>query len=109
MLFLKQGEREEETKKSPIYAAAAHGMTKGQKRNINKETGPKKEFITVAEREQQVLNNVPEGYRKNLETIIQQYRDIFPEKLSKGLPTDREVQHQIKIEPSRKPPYRPPY
>ena len=33
----------------------------------------------------------------------------FPEKLSKGLPTDREVQHQIKTEPGSKPPYRPPY
>ena len=84
-------------------------MTEGQKRKISKETGPKKEFITVAEREQQVLNSVPEGYRKKLETIIQQYRDIFPEKLSKGLPADREVQHQIKTEPGSKPPYRPPY
>ena len=96
-------------KKSPVYAAAAHGMTEGQKRKISKETGPKKEFISVAEREQQVLNSVPEGYRKKLETIIQQYRDIFPEKLSKGLPADRQVQHQIKIEPGSKPPYRPPY
>ena len=40
-----------------------------------------------------------------METIIQQYRDIFPEKLSKGLPTERQVQHQIKIEPGSKPPY----
>ena len=96
-------------KKSPIYAAAAHGMTEGQKRKISKETGPKKEFITVAEREQQVLNSAPEGYRKKVETIIQQYRDIFPEKLSKGLLEDQEVQHQIKIEPGSKPPYRPPY
>ena len=46
---------------------------------------------------------------KKLETIIQKYRDIFPKKLSKGLPADREVQHQIKIEPGSKPPYRPPY
>ena len=96
-------------KKCPIYAAAAHGMTEGQKRKTSKETGPKKEFITVAEREQQVLNSVPEGYRKNLKTIIQQYRDIFLEKLFKGLPTDRQVQHQIKIELGSKPPYSPPY
>ena len=73
-------------KKPLIYAAAAHGMTEGQKRKISKETGPKKEFITVAEREQQVLNSVPEGYQKKLEAIIQQHRDIFPKKLSKDLP-----------------------
>ena len=84
MMFLKQGEREEEIKKSPIYGAAAHGMTEGQKRKISKETGPKKEFISVAEREQQVLNSVPENCREKLETIIRQYRDVFPEKLSKG-------------------------
>ena len=84
-------------------------MTEGQKRKISKETGPKKEFISVAEREQQVLNSVPEGHREKLETIIRQYRDVFPEKLSKGLPADRQVQHEIKIEPGSKPPYRPPY
>ena len=96
-------------KKSPIYAAAAHGMTEGQKRKISEETGPKKEFIAVAEREQQVLNSDLEGCRKKLKTIIQQYCDIFPEKLSKGLPADQQVQHQIKLEPGSKPPYQPPY
>ena len=59
-------------------------MTEGQKRKISKETGPKKEFITVAEREQQFLNSVPENHREKLETIIRQYRDVFPEKLLKG-------------------------
>ena len=73
-------------KKSPVYAATDHGMTEGQKRKISKETGPKKEFITVAEREEQVLNSVPEGHGEKLETIIRQYRDVFPEKLSKSLP-----------------------
>ena len=38
-------------KQSPKYAAAAHGMTEGQKRKISKETGPKKYWITVKERE----------------------------------------------------------
>ena len=80
-------------KKSPIYAATAHGMTEGQKRRISKKTGQKKDWITVAEREQQVLNSVPENHREKLETIIRQFRDIFPEKLSKGLPAERQVQH----------------
>ena len=44
-----------------------------------------------------------------MKTIIQQYRDIFPEKLSKGLLAERQVQYEIKIEPGSKPPYRPPY
>ena len=96
-------------KKSPVYVARAHGMTESQKRKNSKETGPKKEFITVAEREQQVLNSVHENHREKLETIIRQYRDVFLEKLSNALPADRQVQHQIKIELGSKPPYRPPY
>ena len=96
-------------KKSPIYGATTHGMTEGQKRKISKETGPKKDRITVAEREQQVLNSVPENHRVKLETIIREFRDIFLEKLPKGLLAERQVQHQIKTEPGSKPPYRPPY
>ena len=48
-------------KKSPVYVATAHGMTEGQKRKMSTETGPKKEFKSVAERKQQVLNSVPEN------------------------------------------------
>ena len=39
--------------------AAAHGMTEGTKRSINKRVGPKKDIISVAEREQEVLESVP--------------------------------------------------
>ena len=46
--------------------AAAHGITEGQKRHINKQTGPKKDFVSVEERERQVLNSVPEKHRKDL-------------------------------------------
>ena len=41
--------------------------------------------------------------------MIQQYRDIFPEQLPKGIPPKSVVEHSIKIEPGSKPPYRPPY
>ena len=34
---------------------------------------------------------------------------MFPEKLPKGVPPNREVQHRIEIEPSSDPPYQPPY
>ena len=49
-------------KRSPGHVAqfAAHGLTEGQKRLMNKKTGPKKDIITVKEREQQVLNSVPD-------------------------------------------------
>ena len=71
--------------------AAAHGITEGQKRQINKKTGPKKDFVSVEEREQQVLASIPERHRKDLELLINEYRDVFPEKLPKGVPPPREV------------------
>ena len=89
--------------------AAAHGLTESQKRIRNKEAGPVKSIISVQERERQVLEGVPVDLRESLETLIQEYRDLFPEKLPKGVPPMREVQHHIDVEPGSKPPYRPPY
>ena len=59
--------------------ATAHGLSEGSKRSINKREGPKKDIISVAEREQQVLESVPVCHREKLGHMIQQYRDIFPE------------------------------
>ena len=69
-------------KRSSARAAcfvAAHGMSEGQRRSINKSQGPKKDIITVAEREQQVLDSVPVCHREKLSQLIQKYHDIFPE------------------------------
>ena len=44
-----------------------------------------------------------------METIIRGFRGVFPEKLSKCLPVERQVQHQIRIEQGSKPSYRPLY
>ena len=103
--------RGQKNKISPGYMAfnTAHGMTEGQRRKISKESGPKKDIILVTEREKEVLDSVPTVYRESLEKVIQNYRDIFPEKLPKGVPPNRAVQHRIDIEPSSDPPYRPPY
>ena len=89
--------------------AAAHGLTEGQNRIMNEETGPVKNIISVQERELQVLEGVPLDHRESLEKLIQEYRDLFPEKLPKGIPPTREVQHRIDGEPGSKPPYWPPY
>ena len=99
-------------KRSPHRVAnfvAARGMTEGEKRKINRETSPRKDIISVAERERQVLDSVPINHRENLEKLIKEYRDIFPENLPKGVPLSQEVQQHIEIEPGSKPPYRPPY
>ena len=91
------------------FHSTAHGMSEGTRRSINKKEGPKKDIISVAEREQQVLEGVPACHREKLGHMIQQYRDIFPEQLPKGIPPKRVVEHSIKIEPGSKPSYWPPY
>ena len=100
------------TKRTPSWVAqfaAAHGRTEINKRSMNKQKGPKKDTISVAQREQQVLDSVPVHHRGKLEKIIQEYRDVFPEQLPKGIPPARVVEHSIPIEPGSKPSYRPPY
>ena len=70
-----------------VHFAVAHGLSEGSKQSINKREGPKKDIISVAEREQQVLDSVPICHREKLGHMIQQYRDIFPEQLPQGHPT----------------------
>ena len=89
--------------------AAAHGITEGRKRLINQSQGPRKDMISVEEREQQVLESVPIIHREKLTQLVTEFRDIFPEQLPKGIPPERVVEHSIKIEPGSKPSYRPPY
>ena len=76
---------------------------------MNLEIGPKKDIISVKEREQQVLDSIPISYKKDLVRLIKEHQDIFPKKLPKGVPPKREVHHKIEIDPGSKPPYRPPY
>ena len=76
-------------KRSSAHAAcfaAAHGMSEGTKRSINKKEGPRKDIISVAKREQQVLDSVPVCHWEKLGHLIQQYRDILPEHLPQGIP-----------------------
>ena len=83
--------------------AANHDLRESQKRMMNKETSPNKNIISVAERERQVLDGARAGHRECLKKLIQEYRDLFPEQLPKGIPPSREVKHRIDVEPGSKP------
>lgn len=45
----------------------------------------------------------------NIETkqMMDEYRDVFPDELPKGLPPKRAIDHQIELLPGSSPPYRP--
>ena len=70
--FVPRGQR---NKISPSFTAVhtTHGMTEGERRKINKESGPKKDIISVKEREKEVLDRVPIKYWESLEKTIQKY------------------------------------
>ena len=58
--------------------STSQGLTEKKERLIMKEVGPKKRFLTVEEREQEVLSGVAPEQRDKLREIIEEYRDVFP-------------------------------
>ena len=66
----------------------ARGVTKGSKREINKEYGRKQDLIS-ARQDPKAFSRVHVKHRKSLEHIINEFRSIFSEKLSKGAPSSR--------------------
>ena len=71
--------------------------------------GPKKDFKSVQEKEQELIQSVALEYRLNLQALVREFHDVFPESLPKGRPIKRDIEHEIKVESGSKPPNRPPY
>ena len=89
--------------------STSQGLTEKKKTLIIKEVGPKKRFLTMEEREQEVLSGVAPEQRDKLQEIIEEYHDVFPSTLPKGRPPKRNIVHEINSEPSVKPVNQPPY
>ena len=85
------------------------GLTEGKKRDLMKKTGPKKKFLSVEEREAQILERVDPGVRGKLKELVDEFKDVFPDTLPKGRPPKRDIVHEIRTEEGAKPPSRPPY
>lgn len=82
-------------------------MAKWIKQKIDKDSGPKKDVIKMAEREQETLSSIRVGDQKVLENKIHQYREVFPGKQKpKDVPWEQEVQQGMKVEPGREPHFR---
>ena len=52
---------------------------------------------------------MPKEHRHDLETILKEFCDVFPEKLPAGKPPKRAIEHEIQLEDGSKPPNRSPY
>ena len=81
----------------------------GENRKEVKLKVPKKDFKSVQEREQELVQSFDPSYPLQLQTLVKEFRDVFPETLPKGRPPKRDIEHAIKVETGSKPWSRPPY
>ena len=104
-----RGKRRNSIALGAAKAQVSPGMTKKVKREMSKEIGPKKKFLTVQEREKEVIENAAVEHRDELQKVIAEYRDVFRDKLPEGPPPSRSVTHSIEVLPGSEPTYRTPY
>ena len=87
------------------------GLTEGKKRDLMRKTGPKRnfQFLTVEEREEQILQKVSPDVRGKLKELVDEFKDVFLDTLPKGRPPKRDIVHEIRTEEGAKLPSWPPY
>ena len=71
--------------------------------------GPRKDFATVEQFRQEILDKVDGQHREQLKEILLEFKDVFPEKLPAGPPPKRPVELSIREQSGAMPPSRPPY
>ena len=74
-----------------------------------KATSPKKSFLTVEERKEEIFQQVQPEHRDTLRSIVAEFKEVFPNRLPKGHPPKRDVEHHIETIPGAEPPSQPPY
>ena len=65
--------------------------------------------MIVEERKEEIFQKVQPEHRETLHSIVEEFKEVFPDRLPKGHPPKRDVEHQIKNIPGAEPPNRPPY
>ena len=86
-----------------------HGVTQKVKQQIMKEKGPIRKAPPVADTRSKMCKEAPVAVRTELQGLLKQYEDVFPEQLPKGKPPKRTVEFEIKTEEGATPPNKPPY
>ena len=95
--------------KTKTRANAAHGRTEGEKRRMLKESGPAKDTTTVKDTMKEMVEKADRAVRGELSGILEEYGDVFPEKLPYGPPPKRMIDHEIEVVPGSEPPHKSPY
>ena len=60
------------------------GLTEGKKRDLMKKTSPKKKFLSVEEREAQILEKVSPEVRGTLKELVDEFKEVFPDKIGRA-------------------------
>ena len=100
---------QENRKVNAAVKSESIGLTEGKKRDLMKKSGPKKRFLSIEEREEQILSKVSPDVGGKLKELVDEFKDVFPDTLPKGRRPKRDIVHEICTEEGAKPPSRPPY
>ena len=100
---------QENRKVNAAVKSESIGLTEGKKRDLMKKLGPKKRFLSVEEREEEILSRVDPGVHGKRKELVNEFKDVFLDTLPKGRPPKRDIVHEIRTEEGAKPPSRLPY
>ena len=92
--------------KSKARAGAVHGVTEGEKRRLAKETGPVTKDVPVTQVITEKIQQADPVVRARLQGILEEFRDVFPDKLPYGPPPKRHIDHEIDLVPGEAPPHK---
>ena len=93
----------------PANKPIVQGLTQKMKFQKMKEKGPIRKAPPVAETRKRMCQSVPANVRKELDAVLQEYSELFPEQLPKGKPPKRDVEFDIRTEEGATLPSKPPY
>ena len=97
-------ELQERKIKSEAKCKSAKVQTEEEKRWLSKETGPVKKEILVEEVIKKKVLEAGNDVRDDLEALLKEVKDVFPNKLPYGPPSKRIVEHEIETIASAPPP-----
>ena len=84
-------------------------MTEGEKRKLSKEIGPVKEEVPIEVEIQKKVDEADDDVKEQLQNVLTEFKDVFPNKLPYGPPPKRVVDHEIETLPGEAPPHKSPY
>ena len=103
------GAKEERDYKLSRAKRKGKGKTQGELRKESMKTGPKRDTKTMEEIRQEMAKAADPIFQESLQQLFEEFQDVFPEKLPKGVPPDRGAAHRVDLVPGASPSNIPPY